>query len=95
MAGHKRLKVRLPPLPLSLGVGQRAIKQADQVTGFRLGCRKHAQVKLVVGDDLEGRTDTHELACRADVQRPHFAGGRLDSELAYLGQADHRRFLAG
>ena len=65
MAGHKRLKVRLPPLPLSLGVGQRAIKQADQVTGFRLGCRKHAQVKLVVGDDLEGRTDTHELAFAA------------------------------
>jgi hypothetical protein len=89
------LKVMLPPLPLCLGVGQRAIKQADQLIGLRLGCRKHAYVKLVVSDNVQGRIDKHEPARRTYLQGPPLGGGRPNAELAYLGQTDHCCVLAG
>jgi len=45
-------EVWLLPLSLPFDVGQHTLKQANETARFRRGCGKHAEMKLVVSNDV-------------------------------------------
>ena len=92
---RQRFEVRLLAFPGGLGFGQHAIDQPDQMTRLAVERGKHAEMKLVIGNDVHGRIEAHEPARRAQVQRSPARGGRRDVELAQLGQCDHLSVIAG
>ena len=86
---RQRFEVGLLLLALRFGIGQRAVKQPDQLARFAARFAKHAEVKLVVRDHVDIGVDADEPACGAQMQRPPGRRRHGKIEVADLGEGEH------
>src|SRR5688572_1988427 len=87
---RQRFEIGFLPLSLCLGYGERAVEQPHELAWITASCPEDAEVKLVVGDDVEKRTCADEAAGGAQMRHLGVCAGR-DIEVADFLERDHSK----